>query len=154
MDLYSRKVVGESMRDRLKAEGVHKALQRTLWKRKPSQGFIWHTDQGHLRRLLIVIAQPSNSLRGSRVWAVKEIVGIMPLLKVFSTLWKRNEPITTPLKPDRKLKRLSSNILRSSITELESIQLFIIGLQNTSKLPRTLTPNLSKNLLPDQPWTV
>ncbi len=36
------------MRDRLKAEGVHNALQRTLWKRKPFKDFIWPTDQGHL----------------------------------------------------------------------------------------------------------
>ncbi len=46
IDLYSRKVVGWSMSDRLKAELVNNALLMAIWKRKPSKGLIWHTDQG------------------------------------------------------------------------------------------------------------
>jgi putative transposase len=46
IDLYSRKVVGWSMSDRLKAELVNNALLMAIWKRKPPKGLIWHTDQG------------------------------------------------------------------------------------------------------------
>jgi transposase InsO family protein len=46
IDLYSRKVVGWSMSDRLKAELVNNALLMAIWRRKPAKGLIWHTDQG------------------------------------------------------------------------------------------------------------
>lgn len=46
IDLYSRKVVGWSMSDRMKAELVNKALLMAIWQRKPAKGLIWHTDQG------------------------------------------------------------------------------------------------------------
>lgn len=46
IDLYSRKVVGWSMSDRLKAELVNNALLMAIWQRKPLKGLIWHTDQG------------------------------------------------------------------------------------------------------------
>ena len=46
IDLYSRKIVGWSMSDRLKAELVNNALLMAIWQRKPLKGLIWHTDQG------------------------------------------------------------------------------------------------------------
>lgn len=46
IDLFSRKVVGWSMDSRMKAQLVNDALLMAIWKRKPTQGLIWHTDRG------------------------------------------------------------------------------------------------------------
>jgi len=46
IDLYSRKVVGWSMSNRMQAELVNKALLMAIWQRKPLKGLIWHTDRG------------------------------------------------------------------------------------------------------------
>ena len=46
IDLYSRKVVGWSMSNRLKAELVNNALLMAIWQRKPAKELIWHTDRG------------------------------------------------------------------------------------------------------------
>ena len=46
IDLYSRKVVGWSMNDNMKAELVNNALLMAIWRRKPAKGLVWHTDRG------------------------------------------------------------------------------------------------------------
>ena len=46
IDLYSRKIVGWSMSNRMTAELVNKALLMAIWQRKPSKGLVWHSDRG------------------------------------------------------------------------------------------------------------
>lgn len=46
IDLFSRKVVGWSMADSMKAKLVNDALLMAIWQRKPAQGLVWHTDRG------------------------------------------------------------------------------------------------------------
>ncbi|WFE68117.1 IS3 family transposase [Thiomicrospira sp. R3] len=46
IDLYSRRVVGWAMDNRMDAQLVKRALLRALWNRKPTRGLIIHTDQG------------------------------------------------------------------------------------------------------------
>ncbi len=46
MDLASRKIVGWSMSDRMKADLVCEALRSAYGRRKPAQGLIVHTDRG------------------------------------------------------------------------------------------------------------
>ena len=46
IDLFSRKVVGWSMADRMKTSLVNDAMQMAIWQRKPPKGLIWHTDRG------------------------------------------------------------------------------------------------------------
>ena len=46
IDLYSRKIVGWSMDDTMKASLVNNALKMALLSRKPPKGLIWHTDRG------------------------------------------------------------------------------------------------------------
>ena len=46
MDLASRRIVGWSMRDRIKADLVRQALKSAYWQRKPAPGLIMHTDRG------------------------------------------------------------------------------------------------------------
>jgi putative transposase len=46
IDLFSRQVVGWSMDERMKARLVNDALLMAIWKRKPTDGLLWHTDRG------------------------------------------------------------------------------------------------------------
>lgn len=46
IDLFSRKVVGWSMKRHMRATLVNEALLMAIWQRKPSKGLIWHTDRG------------------------------------------------------------------------------------------------------------
>jgi transposase InsO family protein len=47
IDLYSRKIVGWSMSDRMKADLVNNAMLMAIWQRKPAKGLVWHTDCGN-----------------------------------------------------------------------------------------------------------
>lgn len=46
MDLYSRKVVGWAMSERMTKKLVIDALQMAIWSRKPPRGLIIHSDRG------------------------------------------------------------------------------------------------------------
>ncbi len=46
IDLYSRKVVGFSMSERMTSDLVNQALLSAIGQRKPNKGLIWHTDRG------------------------------------------------------------------------------------------------------------
>ena len=46
MDLHTRKIVGWSMRDHLRAEGALAALQMAVQHQKPGPGLIQHSDRG------------------------------------------------------------------------------------------------------------
>lgn len=46
LDLYSRKVIGWAMRERMTAELVVDALQMALWRRQMPKGVIVHSDRG------------------------------------------------------------------------------------------------------------
>jgi putative transposase len=46
LDLASRKIVGYALADHMRAELAIEALQRAALKRRPSAGFIFHSDRG------------------------------------------------------------------------------------------------------------
>lgn len=46
LDLYSRKIVGWSMSNRINKELVINAFMQAYWKRKPDKGLIFHSDRG------------------------------------------------------------------------------------------------------------
>lgn len=46
LDLFSRKIVGWAMHERMKAQLVCDALTMALWRRRPTRGLIMHTDRG------------------------------------------------------------------------------------------------------------
>lgn len=46
IDLFSRRIVGWSMGDRMTADLVNDALLAAIWQRKPGKGLLWHTDRG------------------------------------------------------------------------------------------------------------
>jgi len=47
-DAYSRRIVGWSMADHMRAELVVDALQMALAHSRPAPGLVWHSDQGSL----------------------------------------------------------------------------------------------------------
>lgn len=46
MDLYSRKVVGWALSERMTKQLVIDALQMAIWSRKPTKGLVLHSDRG------------------------------------------------------------------------------------------------------------
>lgn len=46
MDLYSRKIVGWAISERMTKQLVIDALQMAIWNRKPPKGLIIHSDRG------------------------------------------------------------------------------------------------------------
>jgi len=46
IDLFSRKIIGWSMDNNMKADLVNNALLMAIWQRKPLKGLVWHTDRG------------------------------------------------------------------------------------------------------------
>lgn len=46
IDLFSRQVVGWSMKKHMRVSLVNDALLMAIWNRKPKRGLIWHTDRG------------------------------------------------------------------------------------------------------------
>jgi putative transposase len=46
MDLFSRRVIGWSMSDHLRGEGVARALAMALARRRPAKGLLHHSDRG------------------------------------------------------------------------------------------------------------
>ena len=46
IDLYSRKIVGWSLKSRMTKDLVINALQMAIWRRRPLPGLIFHSDRG------------------------------------------------------------------------------------------------------------
>jgi putative transposase len=46
LDVFSRRIVGWSMQERMKDDLVVEALKNALYRRRPTSGFIFHSDRG------------------------------------------------------------------------------------------------------------
>ena len=46
LDVFSRRIVGWSMREHLRAELVVEALEMAIWNRRPRSGLVHHSDRG------------------------------------------------------------------------------------------------------------
>lgn len=74
IDLYSRKVVGWSMSSRMKSQRVCDALTMAIWRRKPKDGLIHHSDRGSqyaskaFRRLLKAHGIQGSMSRKGNCW--------------------------------------------------------------------------------------
>jgi putative transposase len=66
LDLWSRRIVGWAMADHLRTELVVDALDMAIWRRRPAQGLVHHSDQGCQRRFK---GSSQHRLVGSRVAA-------------------------------------------------------------------------------------
>ncbi|PJD95063.1 MAG: hypothetical protein CK426_09395 [Legionella sp.] len=74
IDLFSRKVVGWSMSDRMTSDIVCNALKMAIWQRKPARGLIVHSDRGSqyashdYRKLLRLYGCIGSMSRKSNCW--------------------------------------------------------------------------------------
>jgi Transposase and inactivated derivatives len=74
MDLYSRKIVGWSMRDDLEAPLAVDAISMAITRRKPKPGLVHHSDRGSQRRQHTSIAM-GRTLRDAGVMASMDSKG-------------------------------------------------------------------------------
>jgi putative transposase len=77
MDLYSRKIVGWSMREDLEAPLVVDALSMAIARRKPKPGLVHHSDRGS-QYTSIAMGAPSATRRSWPAWAPRATPGTTP----------------------------------------------------------------------------
>jgi len=88
MDLGSRRIVGWSMSDRIKADLVCQALKSAYWHRKPGAGLIMHADRGsqyasdEYRQLLMDYAMVPSMSRKANCWDNAAMESFFKTLKV------------------------------------------------------------------------
>lgn len=88
MDLASRRIVGWSMSERMKADLVCQALKSAYWRRKPRAGLIMHTDRGSqyacadYRRLIKDYRMIQSMSRRANCWDNAAMESFFKTLKV------------------------------------------------------------------------
>lgn len=88
MDLASRRIVGWSMADRMKADLVCQALRSAYWQRKPPPGLIMHSDRGSQyasdahRRLIKDYRMVQSMSRKGNCWDNAPMESFFKTLKV------------------------------------------------------------------------
>jgi len=88
MDLASRRIVGWSMSDRIRADLVCNALKAAYWRRKPAAGLILHSDRGSqyasdpYRQLISDFAMTQSMSRKANCWDNSPMESFYKSLKV------------------------------------------------------------------------
>ncbi len=88
MDLSSRRIVGWSMSDRIKADLICQALKSAYWRRKPPAGLIMHSDRGSQyasdshRRLIKDYRMIQSMSRRANCWDNAAMESFFKTLKV------------------------------------------------------------------------
>jgi transposase InsO family protein len=88
MDLASRRIVGWSMNERIKADLVCEALKSAYWRRKPPEGLIMHSDRGSQyasnqhRRLIQDYGMIQSMSRRANCWDNAVMESFFKTLKV------------------------------------------------------------------------
>lgn len=88
MDLSSRRIVGWSMSERMKADLVCQALRSAYWQRKPGVGLIVHSDRGSqyasrsYRRLIADYQMAQSMSRRANCWDNSPMESFFKTLKV------------------------------------------------------------------------
>ena len=91
MDLASRRIVGWSMSERIKADLVCQALKSAYWRRKPSAGLIMHSDRGSQyasdphRQLIKDYGMIQSMSRRANCWVNAAMESFFKTLKVERT---------------------------------------------------------------------
>jgi len=94
IDLYSRKVVGWSMSNRMKAQLVCDALKMAIWQRRPKAGLIHHSDRGSqyaskaFRRLLRINGFLGSMSRKGDCWDNAVVESFFGSLKQERVQWR------------------------------------------------------------------
>ncbi len=91
IDLYSRRVIGWSMKSRMTADLVTDALIMAIWRRRPNSGLLQHGDQGSqytseaFQRLLAEHGIECSMSRSGDVWDNAAVESFFSTLKIKRT---------------------------------------------------------------------
>ena len=105
MDLASRRIVGWSMSERMKADLVCNALTSAYWRRRPDPGLIMHSDRGSQyasdshRRLLANYGMVQSMSRRANCWDNAAMESFFKTLKV-ERAYRVNYPTRTQARLD------------------------------------------------------
>jgi transposase InsO family protein len=100
LDLFSRQVVGWSLKSRMDRSLVMDALRMAFWRRKPAKGLIFHSDRGSqycsldFQKMLKVYGMISSMSRKGNCWdnAVAEsFFGSLKTERIFFANYKTKE---------------------------------------------------------------
>lgn len=107
-DLYSRKIVGGSMSERIDSELVANALDMAIQRERPQPGLLAHSDRGvqyasdHFQQRLAQFGIRGSMSRKANCW------DNAPTESLFATIKKELVPQTTFATPPRRGNRCSS----------------------------------------------
>lgn len=100
LDLFSRKVVGWSISNRITTELISSALQMAIWRRRPRTGLIFHSDRGSqycsngFQKLLHDHHMTSSMSRKGDCWdnsVAESFFGTLKTECVFDTVYATRE---------------------------------------------------------------
>lgn len=100
IDLYSRKIVGWSLKNRMTKELVINALQMAIWRRRPSPGLVFHSDRGSqycsndFQRFLKENRMTSSMSRKGNCWdnsVAESFFGSLKTERVFDSIYYTRE---------------------------------------------------------------
>jgi putative transposase len=133
LDLGSRKIVGWSMSERMRAHLVCDALTLAYWRRKPAAGLIMHSDRGSQyasdehRQLLVRCGMVQSMSRRANCWDNAPMESFFKTLKVervdrvrYATRAQARLDLIDWIEGFYNTQRLHSSILYRSPTTFES----------------------------------
>jgi putative transposase len=145
LDVFSRRVVGWSMADHLRAELVLAALGMAVWNRRPRAGLIHHSDHGCHYTAEAFADRCRAPPASSAPWAPPGTAMITPWRRASLLPWNVNCWIDAPSAPMRRHAVPSLTLSRASIIASGDTQLWGISPQRSLKggtvLPHPLSPS-------------
>ncbi len=100
IDLYSRKIVGWSLKSRMTKDLIINALQMAIWRRRPSPGLLFHSDRGSqycsndFQQFLKANRMTSSMSRKGNCWdnsVAESFFGSLKTERVFDSLYLTRE---------------------------------------------------------------
>ena len=100
LDLFSRRVVGWSMSNRITKKLVIDALQMAAWRRRPEDGLIFHSDRGSqycsndFQKMLKKHGMTSSMSRKGDCWdnsVAESFFGTLKVERVFDSIYQTRE---------------------------------------------------------------
>ena len=100
LDLFSRRIVGWSMSNRIKKKLVIDALRMAIWRRHPEAGLVFHSDRGsqycsnNFQKMLKKNAMVSSMSRKGNCWdnsVAESFFGSLKIERVFDSTYLTRE---------------------------------------------------------------
>ena len=100
IDLFSRQVVGWSMKDRMRTNLIMDALRMAIWRRQPGKGLLFHSDRGSqycskkFQKMLSHNKMKSSMSRKGNCWdnsVAESFFGSLKTERVYFTNYENRE---------------------------------------------------------------